>query len=47
VPMDAVVEFKRGVYQKALEELAPLLRRRHGKRRPLHARRAPNPIERE
>ena len=32
VPMDAVVEFKRGVYQQALEELAPLLRRRRGKR---------------
>lgn len=47
VPMDAVVDFKRGVYQKALEELAPLLRRRRGRRGPLHARRAPNAIERE
>lgn len=33
VPMEAVIEFKRGVYQRALEELAPLLRRRHGHRR--------------
>lgn len=32
VPMDAVIEFKRGVYQRALEELAPLLRRRRGQR---------------
>jgi len=47
VPMDAVVDFKRGVYQKALEELAPLLRRRRGRRGPLHARQASNAIERE
>ncbi len=28
MPMDAVIEFKREVYQRALEELAPYLRRR-------------------
>lgn len=28
VPMDAVIEFKREVYQRALEELAPFLNRR-------------------
>jgi hypothetical protein len=28
MPMDAVIEFKRGVYQRALEELAPYLSRR-------------------
>jgi putative (di)nucleoside polyphosphate hydrolase len=28
MPMDAVIEFKRGVYQQALEELAPYLKRR-------------------
>jgi putative (di)nucleoside polyphosphate hydrolase len=33
VPMEAVIEFKRGVYQRALEELAPFLRRREGERR--------------
>ena len=37
MPMDAVIEFKREVYQRALEELAPYLRRRprtgaHGRR---------------
>jgi putative (di)nucleoside polyphosphate hydrolase len=32
VPMDAVVEFKREVYQKALEELAPYLHRRFSRR---------------
>ena len=34
IPMDAVIEFKRSVYQKALEELAPYLERRKGARRP-------------
>ncbi|HKU70190.1 MAG TPA: RNA pyrophosphohydrolase, partial [Burkholderiales bacterium] len=33
VPMEAVVEFKREVYQRALEELEPYLKRR-GDRRP-------------
>jgi len=33
VPMEAVIEFKRGVYQRALEELAPFLQRRDGGRR--------------
>jgi len=28
MPMDTVIEFKRGVYQQALEELAPYLKRR-------------------
>jgi len=28
MPMEAVIEFKREVYQRALEELAPYLRRR-------------------
>jgi putative (di)nucleoside polyphosphate hydrolase len=28
IPMDAVIEFKREVYQRALEELAPYLTRR-------------------
>jgi putative (di)nucleoside polyphosphate hydrolase len=32
VPMEAVVEFKRDVYQKALNELAHYLRRRSGRR---------------
>jgi len=32
VPMDAVIEFKREVYQKALQELARYLRRRSGPR---------------
>lgn len=31
VPMDAVVDFKRDVYQKALEELARYLRRRYAR----------------
>ena len=42
VPMDAVIEFKRDVYQKALEELARYLRRhgyqRHGARSPARER---------
>ncbi len=47
VPMEAVVEFKRDVYQKALEELAPLLRRRHlRKRRPQRAPKAATAVER-
>jgi len=33
VPMEAVIEFKRSVYQRALEELAPFLERRKGGRR--------------
>ncbi|HET9405100.1 MAG TPA: RNA pyrophosphohydrolase, partial [Burkholderiales bacterium] len=32
VPMEAVIEFKREVYQRALEELAPYLKRRHDRR---------------
>jgi putative (di)nucleoside polyphosphate hydrolase len=31
VPMDAVIDFKRDVYQKALEELARYLRRRYAR----------------
>jgi putative (di)nucleoside polyphosphate hydrolase len=42
VPMDAVIDFKREVYQKALEELARYLRR-HGHRQ----RHAPRPATRE
>lgn len=46
VPMDAVIEFKRSVYQRALEELAPLLRRRQGQRGPARGRGAANAVER-
>jgi len=45
IPMDAVIEFKRGVYRRALEELAPLLRR-HGQRRSVRAREAAKAVER-
>ncbi len=37
VPMEAVVEFKRDVYQKALNELARYLRRRSERRAPQRA----------
>jgi len=47
VPMDAVIEFKRGVYQRALQELAPLLRRRHGQGRTARQREPADTIERE
>jgi putative (di)nucleoside polyphosphate hydrolase len=40
VPMEAVIEFKRGVYQRALEELAPFLQRRDGGRRRSRGREA-------
>jgi putative (di)nucleoside polyphosphate hydrolase len=33
VPMDAVIEFKREVYQRALEELAPYLGRHPARRK--------------
>lgn len=44
VPMDAVVDFKRDVYQKALSELARYLRRRSEARPPV---RAPQPADSE
>jgi putative (di)nucleoside polyphosphate hydrolase len=46
IPMDAVIEFKRGVYQRALEELAPLLRRRQGQGQPAGGGEAANAAER-
>ena len=46
VPMDAVIEFKRGVYQRALEELAPFLQRRDGRRRPGREREAADAVGR-
>ena len=46
VPMDAVIEFKRGVYQQALEELAPFLRRRDAGRRTSRGREATDAVER-
>ena len=39
VPLESVIEFKREVYQRALEELAPYLERRAG-RKPRRAREA-------
>lgn len=47
VPMDTVIEFKRDVYQRALEELAPFLRRRDGRRRSGRRREAANAVGRE
>jgi len=45
VPMEAVVEFKRDVYQRALEELAHFLARGEGgRRRRGEARRAPEGV---
>jgi putative (di)nucleoside polyphosphate hydrolase len=47
VPMDAVIEFKREVYQKALQELAPYLDGRTGRRARLgSAERLPEPAVR-
>ena len=40
VPMEAVIEFKREVYQKALNELARYLHRRSGHRLPEATKRA-------
>lgn len=46
IPMDAVIEFKRSVYQQALEELAPFLRRRDGGRRARGKRAATDAVKR-
>ncbi len=46
IPMDAVIEFKRSVYQQALEELAPYLRRRDGARRARGKRAATDAVKR-
>ena len=43
VPMEAVIEFKRQVYQRALEELAPFLSRHSGRAR---GKRAERPVVR-
>ena len=45
VPMESVIEFKREVYQRALEELAPYLKRRT-ERRPRVQRAAADALER-
>ncbi|WP_246464258.1 RNA pyrophosphohydrolase [Undibacterium seohonense] len=39
VPLDTVIEFKRGVYQMALQELSRFLNRPEGQRKPFHQKR--------
>jgi putative (di)nucleoside polyphosphate hydrolase len=46
VPMDAVIEFKRSVYQRALEELAPFLQHRDGGRHSNRGREAADAVGR-
>jgi len=47
VPMESVIEFKREVYQRALEELAPLLQRYPRQRRGAERREPAGALERE
>lgn len=46
IPVEAVIEFKRAVYQCALEELAPFLKRRAGRGLERRPRRAADAVER-
>ena len=39
VPLDTVIEFKRGVYQMALQELSRFLHRQDSQKKPYHQRR--------
>ncbi|MBC3874707.1 RNA pyrophosphohydrolase [Undibacterium flavidum] len=39
VPLDTVIEFKRGVYQMALQELSRFIHRPEGPRKPFHQKR--------
>lgn len=42
VPLDTVIEFKRGVYQMALQELSRFIHRQDGQRKPYHHKRRPH-----